>query len=158
MRKLSNEQKKMQGTYQECRDKPVVQWQQMDAIPDPPDFFNEVGATTWYSVCHQLKGRGELCFVYMPLVDTYCFAVQMWSRAKQELMKEGAKLTTTYINKVGASNEVPSAWFRIMKQSEDTMRSSGAKLGLSPLDIQKLPEPRADDGDYSLIKEPSRFK
>lgn len=147
----------MQGTFQECRSRAVIQWQTMDKVPDPPDLFDEVGATVWYAVCDQLKKRGELCYVYQPVIETYCFAVMMYQRAKRELMKDGAKLTTSYTNKAGATNEVPSAWFKIMKQSQDTMVTFGTKLGLSPLDIQKLPQPKPqDDDDDDLIVDPTK--
>lgn len=158
MRRLPDEQKKMQGTYQECRAKNIIQWETMDKIPDPPDLFDEVGATVWYAVCDQLKKRGELCYVYQPVIEAYCVAVMMYRKAKEKLLQDDAKLTATFTNKAGATNEVPSAWFKIMKQSQDTMQTFGAKLGLSPLDIQKLPEPQIQDDDdpFSLIKEPTK--
>lgn len=151
MRAKSKELKELQGTFEPSKEGAEgVQWGAYDRIPQAPDYFPLKIQKMWIDRCKDMKKTGYLARAFMPLLESYCMYYMFRDDAIKHLLDEG--LVVTEHGEHG-SYDVESKWWKILNDTTKKINEVGAKLGFSPLDMQKIPaiQPK-QEAEMSLLK------
>jgi P27 family predicted phage terminase small subunit len=151
MRAISQEVKEQQGTFEPSKE-PLdpIQLQQYERNPASPEGWPPRIQKVWNDLCTDLKKAGYLARVFIPGLRVYCFALLQRDEAEHKLLEEGFVITKTTIT---STTDVPSPWLSVLDQANKTIERFGAKYGLTPLDVQKIPAVKREEGkEMSLLK------
>jgi P27 family predicted phage terminase small subunit len=151
MRAIPQEVKEQQGTFEPSKE-PLdpIQLQQYERNPAAPDGWPPRIQKTWNDLCTDLKKAGYLARVFIPGLRVYCFALLQRDEAEGKLLEDG--FISTKLTQSG-SVDVPSPWLSVLDQANKTIERFGAKYGLTPLDVQKIPAVKKDEvKEMSLLK------
>jgi P27 family predicted phage terminase small subunit len=151
MRPISKEIKEMQGTFEPSKEGlEPVQFNQYERNPSAPAGWPPHIQKHWSDLCTDLKKAGYLMRAFMPGLVSYCFAILQRDEAQEKLMSEGFVITK--ITTAGTA-DVPSPWLTVLAQANKEIANFGAKYGLTPLDVQKIPAIEKKQGtEMSLLK------
>lgn len=152
MRQISQEQKELQGTYEPSKETPPpVEYDDYERVPSAPDGWPPSIQKLWSDRCTDLKKAGYLVKAFIPGLRRYCFAVLQAEEAERHLLDEG--FVTEEVGTKGQVYEVMNKWVTVLDNANKTIEKYGAKFGFSPLDIQKIPVVRKDEGPVmNLLK------
>jgi phage terminase small subunit len=152
MRAISKEQKELQGTYQASRDgKDAVEFIKYEINPPAPKLWPGWLQKIWSDRCKDLRKQEYLSKAFIPILQRHCFAILQAHEAEKHLLDEG--FVTTEIGTEGQTYEVVSKWVQVLDNATKTIERTSAKLGFSPLDIQKIPSIKKQEGtEMSLLK------
>jgi len=144
MRKLSIEQKQIQGTLKPSREgKDTLTHSELSITPRIPEGWPPETGRIWRSVCTELKRTGYLTRAYLPLITDYCWAVYEQQTARQKLIEEG--FTEVALNAKGLPNNKLSVWHDLQERAFKRAVTAGKELGLSPATAYKIPVKKSDN-------------
>lgn len=129
----SKEQHIIDGTYRPDRHEDILEYAQLQNIPEPPEDFSQPESVYWYSYAISLKETGSLCEVYLTTLSDLC----RWEHIKDELTKAVELVSGNNINRT--LNDAIKASDMVMK-----LRS---KLGVTPVDKSKVKSVPVDFDD-----------
>jgi phage terminase small subunit len=160
MRKLSKEEKELQGTYEPSKEGiEPVEYGVYERIPTAPTNWPPEAKKIWMDRCEDLKQSGYLVKAMMAPLRRYCFAVYQAEYAESQIMKMtedgyGPQFTETRTTAEGNEYEVLSKWIMVLDNANKVIEKFGAKFGFTPLDIQKIPviEKKSEAKTVSLLK------
>jgi P27 family predicted phage terminase small subunit len=125
------------GTYNSTRHSDRFETSKPSTPPNPPRHLSHVEKKAFREIAKLMHENESLSNLDVYALENFSVQLCLFRRAKRELEKSG-EFVTTHTNKAGASNQVPSPWLTILKNSTDAMLKFGAKLGLSPTDRNKI--------------------
>jgi len=152
MRAIPKDQKEIQGTYEPSREgEDVVEFERYHISPVAPKNWPPTIQKIWSERCQDMKSTGYLAKAFITLLRRYCFAILQAELAEEKLLSEG--FVTTETGTEGQTYEVISKWVMVLDNANKTIERIGAKLGFSPLDVQKIPAIQKKAGkELSLLK------
>ena len=138
MRKLTTEQKDMQGTLRPSREvNSGLTHGTLAIIPRIPEGWPPETGTIWRTICTELKRTGYLTRAFMPLVRDYVWAVYEQEVAREKLMEFG--FIEVALNAKGLPNNRLSVWHDLQERAFKRQIAAGKELGLSPNMAHKIP-------------------
>lgn len=152
MRELSEEQKKLQGTYEASRESlDPVEYDEYERVPTAPDGWPPNIQKLWSDRCNDLKKAGYLVKAFMAPLKRYCFAVMQAEEAETHLLEEG--FITLETGTKGQTYEVMNKWVVVLDNANKTIDKYGSKFGFTPLDVHKIPAVKKnEEKNMSLLK------
>lgn len=152
MRELSKEEKEMQGTFEASRELESVRLEEWDGLrmPSCPAGWPYPMQSFWNDRCHELKKTGYLAKAVIEGLRRYCFAVMQARDAEKSIMDDG--YTIEQIGTKGQIYTVKNPMLDVLKDANKEIAFWTQRLGLSPLDVQKIPVVRKEINEQSLLK------
>jgi P27 family predicted phage terminase small subunit len=91
-------------------------------------------------VCKQLQERRALTKADTHLISLYCICWDRHQRATKKLLEEGEIAAYTRMDNHGVAHQIekPNLWFKVAESSEKTMVACLDRLGLSPMNRDKV--------------------
>jgi P27 family predicted phage terminase small subunit len=119
--------KKLQGTYQKCRelDAPMIV-ELSDGVPEPPEGFSHESIKIWDTVCRELKRNGLLASCDLELLQGYCELLTHYQEATAKLKKEGAVILGRH------GDKMINPWFQVQSQALKQATQLGQLFGITP--------------------------
>jgi phage terminase small subunit len=155
MRPKTKEEKEMQGTFEPSKEGlEPIEFESYERNPAAPEGWPLHIQKHWGEVCTALKKAGYLYRVFIPGLRIYCFALLQRDEAEGHLlgMEPGDGFVIQKMTTAGMAS-VPSPWVAVLDQANKTIEKFGAKYGLTPLDVQKIPVIQKKAGaEMALIK------
>lgn len=133
--RLPKEIKQLQGTYEANKDYPHLDYEVVNELPSPAFDLDERALEIWGSVCKDLKQVNILRSRYVYELTNYCKWCSIYEDALQNWEKEK---TVAYTNKAGATNEVPSVWYKIMIDASEKVSELGRQFGFTAASASKI--------------------
>lgn len=146
MRKKSEKEKKLSGTYRKDRSKRALEGLEMDSIPDPPDYLSTAGTMLYYAAADFLNRQGLLNQVVSTQVAMYAFAVDSFKKAVDKIKKEG-ETSPVYSKEGKLLYYVTNPLVKIATMHMKNAAMWSRHLLLPPMDVDRLPEKPKDDAD-----------
>lgn len=152
MRKKTQENKEMQGTFEPSKELSTLNLPEWDgqrlpaAEKDWPPRIQEL----WNNRCRDLQQAGYLQNAFLVSLRRYCFAVMMADRAERQLISGGFIIEEEGTK--GQTYHVVSPWLTVLEKANKTIDSIGSKFGFAPLDASKIPAVKKEvkDGEDLL--------
>lgn len=127
--------KELQGTLEASREVPTLQYEVVNENPNPSYKLEGRALEIWNDVCQDLKQVNLLRSRYLYELTNYC----KWSAIYEDaLQKWEQQPTVIYTNKIGADNEVPSVWFKIMNDSLEKVNEIGRQFGFTASSAERI--------------------
>jgi P27 family predicted phage terminase small subunit len=151
MRAKTKEEKEFQGTFEPSKEAlEPVQLTAYERVPTAPDYFSLEVQKLWMDTCTELKKTGYLMRVFIPQLESYCYAVQRRNEAIEMLNQQGLVITKMTTN---ASVQAVNPYLDVLERANKEIVKFGEKYGLTPLDVQKIPAVKKAEGkEMSLFK------
>lgn len=162
MRKKSTKVKKIQGSYQKCREKKnEMKAKPLDKRPKPPEFLSKIGKKCWNETIELLENQKMLHLIDLPSLTAYVFNVQVSYTLPAEIMKEG--VITEYTNKAKETNFVKNPKLAVYNEALKMLNLFGSKFGFDPISRAKIDIPEnLDENPFrkmrNEIREKNRFE
>jgi P27 family predicted phage terminase small subunit len=152
MRKLPQEVKEIQGTFEPSKEGfDPVSYEQYERIPNTPDKYPPDVQKIWLERCMDLKNAGYLARAFMPTLRAYCDWWMIYFQALESIKAQGF-IIEEQGSQGQTKNQVNPA-FQVMDKAMRHIESINSKFGFTPLDIQKIPViKKAEDASESLLK------
>lgn len=145
---------KNQGTYKPYRHDQRVAAEPPDGVPQPPRHLTRTEKKIFSEIAGKMVETDSISSLDVYALECYSVQLALFRKAKKELEKKDEYITV-HTNKGGGSNLVPSPWLTVLKQTTDALLKLTAKLGLSPVDRNKVSKTEINLNDSnSLIKDP----
>jgi P27 family predicted phage terminase small subunit len=149
----STQELKITGTYREDRHADRVEGKSPKEIPAAPAHLSKEEAQIFEEVATLMMENESLAELDYNAVEQYSVQLNIFRKAKKELEKNKNGYVVPHTNKAGATNMIPSPWLTILKTSQDALIKLNAKLGLTPVDRNKVAKVQGKDTtDKSLIR------
>ena len=150
MRRKTIAEKKLQGTYQPYRDdKKRVQFATTNGVEIKiPPFVrkNKTAHAEFKSLIPHLLSERILKQTDVSLLANFCITYAHWRAAVEDVEKQGATIIITSTTRTGKTEKPvsnPAVRHEILYSA--ALVKIGAKLGLSPLDRDRISVPEAED-------------
>lgn len=146
MKRKSDDQKKLEGTYKKSRSRKLQRKPEWETIPDPQTFLTTEGAEIYYQSAFFLNKQGLLTDPLIRLVGIYAHEMDCYFKAIQQLDQEG------YSEKV-YSKEGRFLHYQINPLAKTANVHLRAATGLAkqllimPTDHDRLPGPAIEHED-----------
>lgn len=143
----------LNGTYKEHRHGNRPTMKQPKQIPTAPEHLTKEESKIFSEIAKKLYENELLSSLDIYSLECYSVQLALFRKAKQELQKSG-EYVSTFTNKAGAVNLVPSAWLQVLKNSGDLLLKLSTKLALNPTDRHKATktEKAENQKEKSLLK------
>ena len=152
MRRKTIAEKKLQGTYQPYRDdKKRLAFATANSVEiRPPAFIrqNKIASAEYKSLIPHLLAERILRQTDLSLLANFCMTYAHWRAAVEDVEKQGATILVTSQTRTGSCTKPvtnPAVRHEVLYSA--ALVKIGAKLGLSPLDRDRIPVPEDDDED-----------
>jgi len=149
MRRKSTSQKRLTGTYRPGRDKKRVQFVTSNGEEIKAPAFvrkNKIAYGEWKHVIPHLLSEGILRQTDISLLANYCTIYARWRESAREVEEKGLVITTVSTTRTGRTEKPitnPAVRNEILYSS--ALVKVGTKLGLNPLDRNRIEVPEAED-------------
>jgi P27 family predicted phage terminase small subunit len=124
------------GTYKESRHGNRAIMKQPKQIPPAPEHLTKEEGKIFSEIAKKLFENELLSSLDIYSLECYSVQLALYRRAKRELEKSGQYISS-FTNKSGAVNLVPSPWLQVLKNSGDLLLKLSTKLALNPTDRHK---------------------
>ena len=109
----------------------------LTSTPAPIGHLNEIGLRVWNEICESaLTTRGWIAKIDLPLLEAYCYNVQMMYEFREipkiEETKQGRALSPEY---------------RIFRDSEKMIKEIGVQFGIGPSSRTRIKLEKPEDVD-----------
>lgn len=151
MRRKTNAEKRLQGTYQASRDRNRLQFATANGVAiKAPSYLrqNKLAYGEWKAVAPHLIAEGILKITDVSLLASYCILYARWREAALDVETNGQTLTVVSTTRTGKSEKPivnPAVRNEILYQA--AMMRAAVKFGLNPLDRPRVETPEADDDE-----------
>lgn len=82
----TDEQKKREGTFRKDRATPeAAQFSAISKIPNPPDFFDDVGKNVWNTICGELINIGIMQSIDIYQIEMICNELSIYWKCINEM-------------------------------------------------------------------------
>lgn len=113
----------------------TIDWNQVNTLPDCPDFLSDVAQEKWTALSADLHNLGLFTRVDKDALAVYCEAYAEWVESSKRLKVEGP-----YDVSPNGYRQL-SVWKVIQKQAIEKMRSAWSEFGLTPSARSKQLQP-----------------
>jgi P27 family predicted phage terminase small subunit len=152
-KKIPTAIKKAQGTLVKSRTlENEMQVEQINFIPEPPDYLNEFGRMEWQTVACELLEKQMLHMVDLALLSAYCNEMGIYLECYNKINKEGA-IERTYDKdgRLRASKAKPE--IAMARNALDRALKIAVQFGFTPSSRASIPQPeinenKAEDYDF----------
>ncbi len=151
-KKIPTEIKKLQGTLVKSRTlENEMTVEQINFIPEAPDFLNDYGAAEWSTVATELQSKNMLYLVDLSLLAAYCNEMGTYLECMEKVNKEG-KIERTFDaeGRVRASKMKPEVI--LARNCLDRALKLATQFGFTPSSRASIPQPevntKTDDYDF----------
>jgi P27 family predicted phage terminase small subunit len=147
-KKLPDSIKKIQGETRPCRlsnDRPLFKLQEVENLPAPPEYMNDVAIMIYRDVCKQLIELGLVNNANFALIVSYAQCIGRHYDAEIEIKKQGMVITDSF------GNKKTNPYIKISNDSMTLALRIGAEFGLTPsaqsriMNLIKKPEANSFD-------------
>ncbi len=114
-----------------------------------PTKLKAPGKEAWRIAVEFLSKKGLLNDVDYPLLESFCFAVDLIRLAEKDISSDG--LTLAHTNKNGSTNKQANPAVIIYKQAYDVIERCSKKFGFNPLDRSKLDVQEVETDQFDNI-------
>lgn len=118
--------------------------------PTCPSWLSPPAKTEWRRIAPELERLGLLSRLDRTALAGYCqnlATVKIATQAINQHYREYGKLTTTYTNKGGATNEIPIPELRIARDAWNLVHRFESEFGLTPSSRERLNLPEQQEVD-----------
>ena len=132
-KRLPDVVKKLKGTdkpYRLSGDRPIFRILEVETLPPPPDYMNEIGVTIYREVCKQTIELGLVNNANFPLMVAYAQSIGKHHQAETALKLEGMVIQVA--DKNGNMRPMVNPNHRISHESLMMALKIGAEFGLTP--------------------------
>jgi len=150
MRRKTIAEKKLQGTYQPYRDdKKRLDFASANGVDiKPPAFIrqNKIASAEYKNLIPHLLAERILRQTDLSLLANFCMTYAHWRAAVEDVEKQGATILVTSQTRTGSCTKPisnPAVRHEVLYSA--ALVKIGAKLGLSPLDRDRIPVPENDE-------------
>ena len=133
--------KKLQGTYQKCRDTNPVEFK----IATNDLAFGRDWESIMRTTVDQLREVGIVSDVDLGLVEGYAKALERYIQADEQLRVEGMVV-------IGVAGLKPSVWFEIAERSLKQATQIGQLFGITPSARARIPQQGKPESKLELLK------
>lgn len=143
----------LNGTYRQDRHGNRPTMKQPNSTPKAPNHLTREEAEIFTEIAKKLFENELLSNLDIYTLETYAVQLALYRRARRELEKSG-EYVSTFTNKSGHKNLIPSPWLQVLKSSGDLLLKLSAKLALNPTDRHKATktEKAENQKEKSLLK------
>lgn len=138
---------KNQGTYKEGRHGNRATAEAPAGIPEPPKHLTRIEAKIFREIAKKMTDNSSISTLDVYTLEQYSVQLALFRKAKKEL-EVSDEYVITHINKAGAENQIPSPWLTVLKNTSDALLKLTAKLGLSPMDRNKVSKTETPVSEY----------
>lgn len=117
MIKLTTEEKKKRGTLAKSRERDILSFDPLSAVPEPAFTLDEIGIQYFTRFCNILLSNKTLTIADIPIITRAAKWFVIFTIAEHEVTKVGSwqKTKTGYTQKTGAFTVMADADDRVMK-------------------------------------------
>jgi P27 family predicted phage terminase small subunit len=147
MKRISDKEKKIRGTFQPCRSlrnasKAWNPYKDIKAVPVPEN-LPEYALQVWQSTATELIEMEVLTPLDLSMLQAYAYCCHLCNEFQQKLNEGG--YTHTITNARGHSYETASPYVQMLKEQTALCNRLAASFGLAPGLRSRVPvEPKAD--------------
>jgi P27 family predicted phage terminase small subunit len=143
---------KISGTFSNSRHGDKVEATKPEKLPEAPKHLTLTERKIFNHVAELMQKQDSLASLDAYALEVFSVQMALFRKAKKELDKTGQYITS-HTNKSGSTNQVPSPWLTILKNTTDAIQKQSAKLGLTPIDRGRVSKVVDENpGEHSLIK------
>jgi P27 family predicted phage terminase small subunit len=151
MRRKTNREKRLQGTYQASRDRKRLQFATANGVDIKPPAYvrgNKIATAEWNSLIPHLLSERVLKQTDVSILANYCMTYAHWRAAIEDVEKNGATILVTSTTRTGKSERPatnPAVRHAVLFSA--ALIKIGTKLGLNPLDRGRIETPEAENDE-----------
>lgn len=140
------------GTYRSDRHSDRVEAEKPSIAPTAPSHLTAAEKKIFDEVAALMFENDSISSLDSYALETFSVQLCLFRKAKKELQKSGDYLVSQ-TNKNGSTNLVASPWLKVLKDSNDVVLKLSAKLGLTPMDRNKVSKVVDSVPGSSLLKD-----
>jgi P27 family predicted phage terminase small subunit len=154
MNTKSEEQKKLQGTFQKrpSRGRKVT----VEAgAPEPPKWLSKVARGEWKRILPLLLERGSLTAADATALGTYCATVARYIAASESLESDGMQVETVITDNNGVihTKKILNPMLKVAESSERAMFRFLKELGITPASREKIKPAKKSEKGKTLLEQ-----
>jgi P27 family predicted phage terminase small subunit len=140
------------GTYRSDRHGERVEAEKPSGVPIAPGHLTTAEKKIFNEVAALMYKNDSIASLDSYALETFSVQLCLFRKAKKELQKSGEYLVSQ-TNKNGSTNQVASPWLKVLKDSNDVVLKLSAKLGLTPMDRNKVSKVVDSEPGSPLLKD-----